>query len=136
MKGITPVVAVILLLLITISMVGFAFVWFSKVSEIATTQTEAELQNQLIVQSQKIKIESISLTRDQITIRNTGSQPIALADKISIFVQGAIAPCAVWSPPGDLSAGETSSCTSGFSCATGDTVKVSAPGNSDAIKCP
>ena len=62
MKGITPVVAIILLLLITISMVGFAFVWFTRIGELTTQQTQTQLQSQLDAAAQKVRIDSIDKT--------------------------------------------------------------------------
>ncbi len=42
-KGITPVIATILLLLITISMVGFAFVFFQRTTQTAARSGEEQL---------------------------------------------------------------------------------------------
>ncbi len=135
MKGITPVVAVILLLLITISMVGFSFVWFSRISEIATNQTQSQMQAQLDQQAQKVRIDSATTTTA--SIRNVGSRSIALA-QIAVFIDGGSRTC-TWSPATDpLAVGSTATCTwSGAVCASGSsTIKASAPGNSDSVKCP
>ena len=82
MKGITPVIAIILLMLITISMVGFAFVWFNRVtSEIGgeiTTQTQAT-----VAQAQtKVTIDNIDVANDMVYIRNSGSIGIVFSNQI------------------------------------------------------
>lgn len=133
MKGITPVVAIILLLLITISMVGFAFVWFTRVSQLATSETEAQLRGQLTADAQKIRIDAATTTA--VSIRNTGTQDINTT-QISFFIDNAAVSCdATWT--GMLTAGSTKTCTyvPPKTCAAAATVKVSAPGNSDAVKC-
>jgi len=133
MKGITPVVAIILLLLITISMVGFAFVWFTRVGELTTQQTQQQLQSELDRQAQKVRIDSV--TTSAITVRNTGSKAIPLV-QISLFAAGAVKTCTAWSPTGDLQPQATTTCTAGFSCSPNQDVRATAPGNSDAVKCP
>lgn len=135
MKGITPVVAIILLLLITISMVGFAFVWFTRVGELTTQQTQQQLQSQLDAQAQNVKIDAISAARDKITLRNRGTATIPLA-QISIFVEGAALACTTWSPTAALTPGSIVTCTAGFLCAAGNTVKVTTLGQGDTVKCP
>lgn len=134
MKGITPVIAIILLLLITISMVGFAFVWFTRVSELATQQTQAQLEEQLTQQAQKIRIDAVASTADRVTVRNSGSQSIPL-NKISVFVAGGSRTC-TWLPTGDLAVGATTTCTWSGACTSGQLIKVTAPGGSDSVNCP
>ena len=134
MKAITPVVAVILLLLITISMVGFAFVWFTRIAQISTNQTQTQLVNQLTIQGQKIRIESVIATA--LTIRNIGTNSIPF-DQILIFKDSTLVTCTTWNPATDpLVAAATTTCTAGFSCTPGQTIRTSAPGNEDSAKCP
>ena len=47
MKGLSDVIAVILLLLITIAIIGFAFVFFTKLSSTATNATQQQLDTEL-----------------------------------------------------------------------------------------
>ncbi len=133
MKGITPVIAIILLLLITISMVGFAFVWFTRVSELATEQTQNQMQKDLDRQSQKIRIDAAAGAA--VTIRNIGTKSIP-KPQIAVFVDNNAKTCdAAWT--GDLAAGVVATCTyTGTACTSGTSVvKVTAPGNSDSVKC-
>ncbi|MBS3050856.1 MAG: hypothetical protein J4400_01785 [Candidatus Aenigmarchaeota archaeon] len=132
MKGITPVIAIILLLLITISMVGFAFVWFQRVAQTATDSTDTQLQQQLSQQAQKIRIESAAGTA--VNLRNTGSQSIP-ASAVAIFVNGT-ATTSGNCPSVPQAAGSVFACSSTAAvCSGSSTIRVTAPGNSDQIIC-
>ncbi len=132
MKGITPVIAIILLLLITISMVGFAFIWFQRVAQTATSSTDTALQAQLTQQNQKVRIESAAGTI--LSLRNTGSQSITVG-LISIFVNGTVTTSGNC-PAATQAAGSIFSCTSTAQlCSAASIVKATAPGNSDQIIC-
>ena len=132
MKGITPVIAIILLLLITISMVGFAFIWFQRVAQTATSSSDAALQTQLNQQSQTARIDSAAGT--SITIRNTGSQSIPTG-AVAIFVNGT-ATTSGNCPTLVLASGASNTCASTVQVCSGlSIVKITAPGNSDQITC-
>ena len=128
MKGITPVIAVILLLLITISMVGFAFVWFTRLS--ATAQEQIDLQQNATTGAiaKKIRIDNAAGTA--VTLRNIGTATVTPAE-IGFFVNNVAATCPVASniPPGGIA-----TCTLTASC-TGSQLKISAPGGSDQVVC-
>lgn len=134
MKGITPIVAIILLLLITISMIGFAFVWFTRVSELATQQTQQQLEGQLSQTAQKIAIDAATTT--SVTIRNTGSKDIPVS-QISVFVDGIAKACTAPPWTGNLVVGTTITCTYTIgTCPAGvSKVKVTTPGGSDSVAC-
>ena len=132
MKGITPVIAIILLLLITISMVGFAFVWFQRVAQTATSSSDTALQTQLNQQAQTAKIDSAGGTT--VTIRNTGSQSIA-AGAVTVFVNGTLQTSGNC-PTATLAAGSSNTCTSLVQVCSGTSVvKITTPGNVDQILC-
>lgn len=135
MKGITPVIAIILLLLITISMVGFAFVWFQRVAQIATDTTTSQLHNQLDSQGQKISIDNANSPTGNITMRHTGTTATNTA-QIIVYVNTINANCA-WDIPGAWAPGTFKSCTvvDGFTCTGSTRIEASAPGNRDAIIC-
>lgn len=166
MKGITPVVAIILLLLITISMVGFAFVWFTRIGELTTQQTEEQLQGELTRTGQKIRIESIFKGVDagtpgpsaddtpmRVVIRNIGSAKIPLTSIVG-FKNGINIDCKTddstprkFSKPDapipQLDKNEIKTCVDGRTpasvkvfCEAGDKIRITAPGNSDEIACP
>ncbi len=133
MKGITPVIAIILLLLITISMVGFAFVWFGRISTLLTNQTESEIVGQQALHCQRIVIDSLSSSTATVYVKNIGTCNIA-ADAVKVYVSGAEATC---TPSlGIMAPGVTDDCDwSGSACTTGTVVKVTAPGSSDETTC-
>jgi len=86
MKGITPVIAIILLLLITISMVGFAFVFFGRVTSSSGAQIENATQ-QLVRQSLgRLYIDSAS--PGNVYVRNGGTDT-ALAADVAVYVGNA-----------------------------------------------
>ncbi len=133
MKGITPVIAIILLLLITISMVGFAFVWFSRVTSSAGAQIENSTLSQLRTQGQRITIENINPSAATVTVRNSGT--VSIADtELALYVNNALTACA-WAPTSISPGGRTTCDWSGSACASGTTVKVVAPGGQDISTC-
>jgi len=73
MKGITPVIAVILLLLITISIVGFSMLFFQRTAQTATQAGDAELEH--FTKSQGIpRLEGSS--GNNVYLRSVGGTPL------------------------------------------------------------
>lgn len=130
MKGITPVIATIMLLLITISMVGFAYIWLSNIWKGTTTGTENMANQQAQRMGQKISIESAKTIA--ITVRNIGTYSIPKAS-LAVFVDSVHQDCD-WDRE-SFAPGDTITTTSGFACSAGQTVKVTAPGNFDLDAC-
>ena len=135
MKGITPVIAIILLLLITISMVGFAFVWFQRVAQTATSSTDTQLTNQLNTQAQTVAIDNVDDTNNIISLRHTGTVNMDTS-QVSVYVAGAKVSC-TWDSPGAWAAKAFKSCTvaAGFACSGSTQVRVTAPGGQDSTIC-
>lgn len=136
MKGITPVIAVILLLLVTIAIVGFASGFFQRIFGIAGAGVETETSSVIQRTAQTVKIDNVDPAGSKIDVRNIGTANIIAATEISVFLSGTKATCA-WSAA-TLTPGGTSTCTySGVSCTKGDgkVVKVVAPGNEATDKC-
>ena len=136
MKGITPVVAIILLLLITIAVVGFAFGYFST---IMTTTGEAAGQQAEETTARLQKVVSIDNIYDDavnadVTVRNVGSQAI-LVGEIAFYADDVPVTTLTWigSPP-SIAAGQTETAT-----LTGMTgcisIRVVGPSNSDVKEC-
>ncbi|MBI2578146.1 MAG: LamG domain-containing protein [Candidatus Aenigmarchaeota archaeon] len=99
MRGITPVVAIILLLLITISMVGFAFMFFTRTAQTSAESGEEQLEQQLQQASGQFSIEGTSPSA-QVYVRNRGSAPLA---NFSVYVDDALVQfSAVGVPPGSI----------------------------------
>src|SRR3989338_7811403 len=79
MKAVSPIIAVILLLVITISLVGVAFLFFSRTTEQTGEQVGGVAEQQLKQLGADLKIDSAVVLLDgsgKVYIRNTGSVPI------------------------------------------------------------
>ena len=130
MKGITPVVAVILLLLVTIAVVGFAFGFFQRILGITGSAGENQTQEAILRGAKTISIDHANLTG--VAIRNTGTQTIVAAD-LNVFVGTVLGTC-TWSPPLPLVVRLTSTCTLASNCVN-SIIRVVAPGNEDSKRC-
>ena len=92
MKGITPIIAIIMLLMITIALVGFAYVFFSGTMESATNATSAQLEQQMNIMGENFVIEAVD--KNTVIIRNTG---IADLKNIKFYVHPEVKiPSKVW----------------------------------------
>ncbi len=145
MKGITPIIAIILLLLITISMVGFAFVWFTRIAESASSAGSSQLNQTLAQMSQKVRIDNVN--DNVVTIRNIGSQTIQSAS-LSFYVNNTLRGCddtlggsiGTFNIPAGtvqtcyLCEQLSGSCTTTI-CDSNGKLKISAPGGSDELIC-
>ncbi len=133
MKGITPIIAIILLLLITVSMAGFAFVFLQRTLEQTTTSTETGLQNQLDQQGQTFAIDNIDDVGNMIAIRHTGSTA-SDTSKISVYIDDVLQSC-TWNTPGAwVPGGGPRTCTvAAFACPKD--VRITSPGNTDSTSC-
>ena len=122
MKGITPVISVILLLLVTIAIVGLASGFFQRIFGLAGTGIDQQLNASTAQFGQTVKIDGAAGT--SVVLRHTGSKTIDLSS-VRVFLDNAPATC-TWSSA-TLAPGGTVICTLESAC-TGKTVKASAPG--------
>ncbi len=83
-KGITPVVAVILLLLITISVAGFAAIFMQRLTQGAAESGEAQLNQQL---SSIGSFDVINIDRNKVYIQNTGAGTLS---GLSFYADGSV----------------------------------------------
>jgi len=74
MKAITPVIAVIMLLLLTISIIGIAFLFFTRLVESTGEEASGITEQQLRQLGTDLRIDSAA--GDKVYIRNTGSVAI------------------------------------------------------------
>ena len=138
MKGITPVIAVILLLLITVSMAGFAFIFLQRSLESATSATGDQIQQQLTQQGQKVAI--VTAVGSTVTLRASGTQSITVGS-VAVLVNNSLTTSG--NCPAVLqAAGAIFSCTSTVAVCNGNSdpttradIAVSAPGGTDATSC-
>jgi flagellin-like protein len=92
MKGISAIISVILLVMISISLAGLAWVWFFNISNTLTTSATNETQAATNKLGMKAKIEVAqfySANWVNATIRNIGTVNIDIA-KLGIFVDGVL----------------------------------------------
>ncbi len=75
MNGITPIIAVIVLLILTVSIIGVAFVFFSRTTQQAGEDIGGIAEQQFSKMGVDIRIDSA--VGNKVYIRNTGSVPIA-----------------------------------------------------------
>ena len=133
MKGITPVIATILLLFITITMVGFAFVWFSRIGDIVANETTSSTQEMLRQQGTKALIDTIDRTGNRIYIKNTGSWPIKTSE-MNVYLNGVtLTSCS--GIASEIAPGATATCNvvaSIFSCSS---MKITTIGTGDTRPC-
>ncbi len=137
MKGITPVIAVILLLLITVAMVGFAFVFFQRIAATATNATQSQINSQINQQSKDITIDNVNPAGSNVTIRNTGTASISNTE-LNLYVNSSLKTIACSSnsiPPGSSATCNDQAITGVRTCAPGTFIQVTAPGGSDAWTC-
>ena len=130
MKGISAVIAVILLLLITISVVGFAFLFFSRITTTAGQAAENQTQQQLIHFSKQIGRDASSIT--SVTIRSIGTGAIS-GTEIQVYVDGsprACVPALSSMPPGSVQ-----TCNFSPGCSAGQKIRVTSPANSIDTNC-
>lgn len=132
MKGITPVVAVILLLLVTIAVVGFAFGFFQRIFGLAGTGVENQTSAIIQRAAQTVGIDNVNATA--VVVRNAGTADINANAEVTVFLGAAKATCG-WSAAA-ITPGGTATCHwSPAACAPGTTVKVVAPGNEATRAC-
>ncbi len=74
-KGISAVIAVILLLLITIAIVGFAFSFFQRTTQTATQTGEQQLGQQISQIGTHFVIDGVE--KNQVYVRNIGTSPLS-----------------------------------------------------------
>ena len=71
-KGITDIIAVVLLLMITISLVGFAWIWLQRAAGSTMEATTTGLEAQQQTAGKIIRIDNIDSTNGNVTVRNIG----------------------------------------------------------------
>ncbi|HLD85699.1 MAG TPA: archaellin/type IV pilin N-terminal domain-containing protein [archaeon] len=131
MKGITPVIAIILLLMITIAMVGFAFVWFTQVAQTASNATQTQMDVQQRQFGTSVRIDNIDKTSGSVIVRNTGTYELS-ATETKVFVNGTIE--VTGCPSGSVAPGAVFNCTDAKITGCGS-IRISTIGRSDSANC-
>ena len=142
-KGITPVIAMILLLLIVVSLAGGFMIWINSTWGILQNTASEDISTQIEQQQKKIRIENCDIVNDEIVIKNMGSADINAtviagqgAKDLTIYYNGqvdlspTITPTII--PPNSIAVVTTSIAVD---IVSGDKIRVVAPANEDAIIC-
>ncbi|MBI5697590.1 MAG: hypothetical protein HZC29_03665 [Thaumarchaeota archaeon] len=82
-KGITPVISIVLLLMITVVLIGAAFLFFTKVFQTSSKAGEEQTEQMTEQAAVLFKLDSIDTNNDVIYLRNTGTAPIT---NLTIYV--------------------------------------------------
>ena len=140
-KGITPIITVILLLLIAVVMVGFAFGFFQQIFTTSSQEATTTLNTTVSIYGKQIRVDNINGTTADVrtvTIRAIASKTIAPGD-VKLYnatgsdVTSALTTC----PNATVAPGATGTClVIANGCLSQSTLRVSAPGNADTRTCP
>ena len=135
MKGITPVIAIILLLMITIALIGFAFVWFTTIAGQMTNQTSQQLTEQQRKMMTAAKIEIIDIASNKTIFRNSGSISLKPSE-IAVYVNDSVyVDCSDDFGSDEIAPGAIFSCTDEkFNTCTN--VVITTIGTGDVKSCP
>lgn len=138
MKGITPIIAIILLLLITVSMAGFAFVFLQRTLEQTANSAQDSLTQQQNQMGQKYSIDNIDNVNDVVTVRNIGSTT-GDSSSVILYINNKNVSTGCWTPSGSWAPSAIKQCNvapyaGAFTCPANFTL-TSPSGQNDAYKC-
>ncbi len=126
-KGITPVVSVILLLLITISIVGFSLIFFQRTAQGAGEEAQTQLQQQLASASERFEI--VNIDKNKVYVKNTGT---ANLQNLRFYVDGSeISATSIPIAPNTV--GEATLDSAKLAQVPGDKLKVTSLGSQDSV---
>lgn len=96
-KGITPVIAIVLLLMMTVAAAGMAYVWIMSLQEGIAADTDKDLAALQSQKNARLSIEGVynntlvaPAGRVSFTLRNSGTYPYSATDvaNIKVYVDG------------------------------------------------
>ena len=138
MKGVSAVIATILLLLIVIAIVGFAFGFFQRFFGIATSQGTTQLANIQGQTDYSLRVESVSNTTEAsstVLIRNLGTQAVS-ESVLGFFVDGVQKTGVSLTGCTDtIASNAVGSCNVLPPCPVGATLLITTPGMSATYTC-
>ena len=82
-KGITPVISVVMLLLITVAVIGIAFTWFMSTTKDITD--DAENSTKTIIARFRGNFQIEGMNENNVYIRNAGNEVLHI-EALSVFV--------------------------------------------------
>ncbi len=113
-KGITPVVATVLLLMMTVAAAGAAYTWFTQMQGQLQTQATSDLQTEFRVKDLQCNAKPENTVK--VSIKNSGSREVDLRD-VDAFIDGPDGHLNVTITDMDLS---TPNACNGDACAFGE----------------
>ncbi|MBI4015007.1 MAG: hypothetical protein HY365_03575 [Candidatus Aenigmarchaeota archaeon] len=141
-KGVSAVISIILLLLVTISLVGMVYTFFVSQTETLTSGLKDDTQNTLDQLSTKVRIVVVQQDGTnpvKIYMRNTGTRTISDLSTIVIFIDGKFE-LGDWknaddSAAADMAPGETVYFVPQAVITSCSNVKVDTPGQGTSASC-
>ncbi|MBI4017740.1 MAG: hypothetical protein HY366_02235 [Candidatus Aenigmarchaeota archaeon] len=136
-KGVAPILATVLIVLIAIALAGTFLLWSSRTLSSATERGTQESQRIASATQESIGIISLACgATPQINVKNAGSSSWNTGD-LTVY-QNDVLKTATWTPAGAVAAnGVTTGTPSGFTLVSGDTIKVvTKQGSQDSSRCP
>ena len=142
MKGISAIIATILLLLIVVAIVGFTFNFFQSMFTTTTSSTDKMVGQVTNSTSQVLQVSNANTT--DVVITNLGT--VALTpSQLGVYVNNVYVPCGagtVWTNPTTgatlttVPSNSYARCTfNGTTCPVGATIKVTTPSTYDSATC-
>ena len=129
MRGVSAIIVTILLLMISVSLASFAYMFFTRTfSSVADTGSET-VEHMTTSMLANINIDSISADNDKVYIRNTGKTDLT---QFYVYVNNNIDSGA--SAPSSVIAGDIDEITLSVDIVPGDVIKVSTAEGAIAIK--
>jgi len=131
MKGISAVIATILLLLIAIAIIGFAFGFFQRIFTGSSAAVENQTSQITGQSGQVLRIDNVQGT--SLTLRHIGTVPVATAS-VAFYINNVATTCNFGALT-SIAPGSIATCTLATGCTAGQQLRVSTPGFSDTRTC-
>lgn len=84
-KGITPVIAIVLLLMMTVAAAGAAYTWFSQMQTRLQSEAASELQTELSIKDLRCNARPDNSV--ELAVSNSGSREVDLSE-VDMFIRG------------------------------------------------
>lgn len=137
MKGITPVVAIVLLLAITISIVAFTYIYFQRIVQEGIEKSSEQIENVGYGKAAVIDAIDTSGGNVKVYLRLAGTSSVK-EDEIIVYINGVPESCSLFDMSGNDIEELNSTVSVGYCNTTATScnkVKISTPGNTDEKNC-
>jgi len=137
MKGITPIIAIVLLLAITIAIVAFSFTYFQRIVGTGFEKSQQQIAN--VSFGKAVVIDTIDTTNDRVYLRNVGSESITPGTELIVYKDGEKISCD-WLDTSDnpittVDPNQAFYCNATTDISTCGKIKVTFPGGYDEMSC-